>query len=244
MKHGDNWRSKLDNWALEALEGHRKASAIRNRLSPDEWLAKLDEIAAEHPQIRVLGKVEVLPQFVELLLQTKELASVFSSLQPSPGSKTMSQPSARFVEIMQKVTLALEDKQMRVIGGMVSALLITFVWEYCETISKSKFGDKGPTTEQEFSWLIGTALEDLGRAVRSGKLPSRKGRVNVEQVQLMRLLLEHQTAKLTYRELQEALRYAGVSVDEENLRLFAFRARKKGWIASGPPKSETAKKKT
>ena len=246
MKRADNWRSKLDNQALESLEGHRKVSAIRNRLSnPDEWHAKLQEIAAQHPQIRVLEKVEVLPRFVELLLQNEELTRVFSSLQPSPGSKTMSQPSARFVDVMQRVTLALEDPQMRVIGGMVSALLITFVREYCEGISKSNFGDTGPRTQQEFSWLIGTALEDLGRTIRSGKPPTRKGRVNVELVQLIKLLREHQTTKLTYRELQEALRYAGVSApDEETLRVFEFRARKKGWIDSVAPKSATAKKKT
>jgi hypothetical protein len=55
--------------------------------------------------------------------------------------------------------------------------------------------------------------------------------VNVELTELIKILRKHQKARLTYRELYEALKYAGVHVaDEETLRVFEWRARKRGWI--------------
>ena len=102
-----------------------------------------------------------------------------------------------------------------------------------EGVSRSNFGDAGPKTTNDWMWTVGTVFESLGQTMKTGKAPDLKGRVNVELIGVIKLVRQHQTAKLTYRELQEALEYAGVFVqDEETLRLFEWRARKKGWIKS------------
>jgi hypothetical protein len=234
MKRQGNWREKLDAHALGCLEGYRKASAIRNKFSePGEWHSKLQEIAAQHPQIRVLGKVEILPQFLEVLLKSEATAELVASYEPTSGSKTMSEPVAKFVDVMQTVTLALEDPEMRIAAGVVAGFAALVLGGMYEVISTSNFGDAGPQTTEDWMWTFGTVLEVLGHTMKTGNPPDLKGRVNVELIGLIKLVREHQTAKLTYRELQEALQYAGMHVpDEETLRVFEWRARKKGWIKS------------
>jgi hypothetical protein len=234
MKRGSEWRGKLDAWAVEFIEGYRKASAVRNTLSDRAaWRAKLEEIATQHPQIRVLGQVDVLPEFLDLLSRSESIASLIAELEPTPGSKTLSEPVARFIEVMQGVTQALEDPEMRIAAGVISAIAITVLGSIYENTSKAYFGDAGPRETKEFMWLAGTTLEFLGKTFKTGKPPDLKGKINVELIELIKVLRQHQTSKLTYRELRDALQHAGLHVpDEETLRVFEWRAKKKGWIKS------------
>jgi hypothetical protein len=136
MKRKDDWRNKLDPWALEFLEGYRKASAERGMGDPAKWHEKMEEIAAKHPQIRELGKVEVLPEFVDRLLQNEELAKHLSVFNPSPGTKTMNAPVARFINVAQIVTLALDDPQMRVFAGLGIGVVAQIFGSFYSDISK------------------------------------------------------------------------------------------------------------
>ena len=240
MKQKESWRDKLDDWALELIEGYRKASALRGKLDSNALQQKIAEISAEHPQLRSLGNVDVLPEFLDLLRNSESMASLISQWDPTPGSKTMGAPAARFVEVMQTVTQALEDPEMRIAAGLVAAFAALLLGNTFEGISKSYFGDAGPKEAKDFLWVIGKMLELWGKTLRTGKVPNIKGRVNVELIELIKELRQHQKARLTYRELHQALEYAGVHVqDEETLRVFEFRARKKGWIKSHqrPPKN-------
>jgi hypothetical protein len=230
MKRKDDWRNKLDPWALEFLEGYRKASAERGSMGdPAKWHEKMEEIAAKHPQIRELGKVEVLPEFVDRLLQNEELAKHLSFFNPSPGTKTMDAPVARFVNIAQIVTLALDDPQMRVFAGFGVGFIGLMFGSFYSDISKMYFGDAGPKSD-ELMWTVGKTLEVMGKTFRTGKAPDMKGKVNVELLKLIKVLRKHEKVKLTYRELKEAIAYAGVHIEEEALRQFIFRAKKKGWL--------------
>jgi hypothetical protein len=231
MKRKDDWRNKLDPWALEFLEGYRKASAERGSMGdPAKWHEKMEEIAAKHPQIRELGKVEVLPEFVDRLLQNEELAKHLSVFNPSPGTKTMNAPVARFVNIAQIVTLALDDPQMRVLAGFGVGFIGLMFGSFYSDISKMYFGDAGPNSD-ELMWTVGKTLEVMGKTFRTGKAPDMKGKVNVELLDLIKKLRKHEKVRLTYRELREAIAYAGVHVeDEDALRQFIFRAKKKGWL--------------
>jgi hypothetical protein len=231
MKRKDDWRNKLDPWALEFLEGYRKASAERGSMGdPAKWHEKMEEIAAKHPQIRELGKVEVLPEFVDRLLQNEELAKHLSVFNPSPGTKTMNAPVARFVNIAQIVTLALDDPQMRVLAGFGVGFIGLMFGRFYSDISKMYFGDAGPNSD-ELMWTVGKTLEVMGKTFRTGKAPDMKGKVNVELLDLIKKLRKHEKVRLTYRELREAIAYAGVYVeDEDALRQFIFRAKKKGWL--------------
>jgi hypothetical protein len=71
----------------------------------------------------------------------------------------------------------------------------------------------------------------MGKMLKTGKAPDMKGTVNVELLKLYKILRKHEKVKLTYRELREAMAHAGVHVeDEDALRQFIFRAKKKGWL--------------
>jgi hypothetical protein len=234
MKRKSNWREKLDPAGIDCLEGCRKAAdAFRKLKGTPEWRARLKEIAIEHPQIRVLGKVELLPDFVNLLLSNNEVAKIIAQYHPAPGTKVLPAPVARFAEVMQLVTLALEDPEMRIAAGFVSAFAVLLAGDIYEGVSRSHYGDAGPKTYKDFTWTLGTTLEILGKGIKTGKGPHLKGKINIELIEMIKILRSHQKGKLTYRELREALEYAGVSPpDEETLRLFEWRARKKGWIKS------------
>jgi hypothetical protein len=231
MKRKDDWRNKLDPWALQFLEGYRKASAERRSIGdPAKWHKKMEEIAAKHPQIRELGKVEVLPEFLDRLLQNEELAKHLSVFNPSPGTKTLSAPVATFINVAQTVTLALDDPEMRVFAGFGIGFVALIFGSIYSDISKMYFGDAGPKPD-DLMWTVGKTLEGMGKALRTGKAPDMKGKVNVKLLQLIKVLRKHEKVRLTYRELREAIAYAGVHVeDEDALRQFIFRAKKKGWL--------------
>src|ERR1035441_7943701 len=162
------------------LEGYRKSiDALRNVTDSAKAHEKLEEIAAQHPQIRVLGTVEVLPQFLDRLRQSEQLADVLAELQPTPGTKTMPSPAARVVDVMQVVTLALDDPQMRVAAGSVAGLAARILGNIYEDISNKYYGDAGPTKTEDLMWTVGTTLEVLGKILKSGKAPEMKGKVNV-----------------------------------------------------------------
>ncbi|HWO37074.1 MAG TPA: hypothetical protein VNO32_50505 [Candidatus Acidoferrum sp.] len=231
MKQKDDWRNKLDPWALQFLEGYRKASAVRGSVDdPVKWHEKMEEIASKHPQIRELVKVEVLPEFIERLLQNEELAKHISVLNPSPGTKTTSPPVATFIDVAQKVTLALDQPELRIAAGFAAGFVAVMFGNLYSDISKMYFGDAGPKAD-DLMWTVGKTLEVMGKALRTGKAPDVKGKVNVELLKLIKVLRKHEKVKLTYRELREAIAYAGVHVeDEDALRQFIFRAKKKGWL--------------
>jgi hypothetical protein len=231
MKRKDDWRNKLDSWALEFLEGYRKASAERGKKDdPTKLHEKIEEIAAKHPQIRELAKVEVLPEFLNRLLQNEEFAKHLSVLNPSPGTKTMSPTVATFINVAQAVTLALDNPELRVFAGLAAGVVGVMFGNLYSDISKMYFGDAGPTPD-DLSWTVGTTLEAMGKMLKTGKAPDMKGTVNVELLKLYKILRKHEKVKLTYRELRDAMAHAGVHVeDEDALRQFIFRAKKKGWL--------------
>jgi hypothetical protein len=232
MKRDGDWREKIDASGLDILEGFRKALEVRHKFSdPSALHKKLEEIATEHPEIRVLGQVTVLPEFLDLLLKNEETAKILSNLQSTPGSKTMSEPAAQFVDVMQSVSLGLEDPELRLGVGVASGLAAVVLGGIYRNISRSHFGDAGPTKKGEAAWTLGMTLEALAKILKGEKPPEKKRKVNVELIELTKVVRKHAKSPLTYRELRDALEYAGVHVsDEEALRLLVWRARKKGWI--------------
>jgi hypothetical protein len=92
--------------SLRKLEGYRKASEALVQFKDDpKWHAKMAEIAAEHPQIRELGTAQVVPEFLNLLLENEELAKALSQFDPKPGETLMPSTASKFVNVMQWVTL-------------------------------------------------------------------------------------------------------------------------------------------
>jgi hypothetical protein len=54
-------------------------------------------------------------------------------------------------------------------------------------------------------WTVGKTLELMGKVFRTGKAPDMKGKVNVELLNLIKVLRKHEKVRLTYRELREAI---------------------------------------
>ncbi len=80
-------------------------------------------------------------------------------------------------------------------------------------------------------WVIGTAMQEIGAQLRGDSTPNTKGRVNQGLIDVIRIVSQHEIKKLTYRELKDALEYVLIHVSDENaLRLFVYRAKKRGWL--------------
>jgi hypothetical protein len=240
MKRRGDWREKLDPEGVSCLEGFRKTAEVRATVKDSsQWRAKLDAIRAQHPELRVLAKVDVVPEFLKLVLANEDLANLVSSFEQTPGTKVMPRPAARFVEVTQLVTLALEDPQMRVAAGFISGFAALILGNIYRDVSRGYFGDAGPQKPEDWMWTLGTVLEILGQGLK-GKSPRLKGKINLELIELIKIIRTHQKERLTYRELRAALEYAGVHPpDEEALRLFEWRAHKKGWIKPAAPPAST-----
>lgn len=197
----------------------------------DKWRERMKDIAAQHPAIRKLATVNVRPEFLDLLLQNEYLAESISKLGPRTGNVTMPGSEARFTEIMQFVTLGLEDEQMRILAGAIAGFAVTISQNMYADVSKAYFGEAGPQTEKDLMWTVGTMLENLGKGLKSGKLARMKGRVDVQSIELIKTLRKHERLHLTYPELRDALEYAGsYFVDGDALRVFVHRAIKRGWL--------------
>src|SRR5947209_8541493 len=148
MKQKDDWRNKLDSWALEFLERRRKASAERGSGNPAKWHEKMAELAAKYPQIRELRNIEVLPEFLSYLFQNEDLAKHLPAFNASTGTKTMDAPLAKSVDIALIFALALGDTQLRVLGGFGIDFVALVFGKVHSDISKMYFGDAGPSSDK------------------------------------------------------------------------------------------------
>jgi hypothetical protein len=232
MKRNRDWKEKLDAWAVEFLEGYRKVSELRGKVHDNAELhAAVEKIATQYPQLRVLGTVDVLPEFLNRVLENEQMAQVLATHNPTSGKAVLPSSVARFVDVMQAVTLGLEDPEVRLSLAAAAGLAAIIVGGTYESISQQYFGEAGPKDTKQFMWLAGTILEVMGKTLKTGKPPDLKGKVNVELLRLIKTIRAHQVRRLSYRELLQALEYAGQYFpDEEALRVFEWRARKKGWL--------------
>ncbi len=80
--------------------------------------------------------------------------------------------------------------------------------------------------------LAAMCLEFVTGLLR-GRVEAPKGRINLELIQYINLLQEHQTEPLTDRDLRDALGHAGFDVPAEahSWSVFLNRARKRGLVA-------------
>lgn len=142
----------------------------------------------------------------------------------------MDEQTAKFVENIEMIKALLDCPEFiskLPIGGGFVLLILRGMYE--STALKS-FG-KLDLTAEEVQWTLGTVLRDLGRTLRKERPSTLKGRANAELLEILRTIRTHQVKKLKPKELRAALEFAGVHVpNDEALRLFEWRAKKKGQL--------------
>ena len=168
----------------------------------------------------------------ELLEQLKAIGMPMGeTLQP--GEHKLPENMARLFENFQMFQELSSEPELRKAFPVAASFGLMFVQNIYSEIALHKFGTTELNVDQMF-WTAGATLEWLGKMLKERKpiaITVGKGRANVELLDLIRKIRAHQVTKLKPTELRLALEYAGYHVsDEEALRLFEWRAKKKGQL--------------
>lgn len=149
------------------------------------------------------------------------------------GEWRLPENTARLLENTQMVHELLQQPEFIKSLPVTVGLGLMFAQNIYSGIALQKFGTKNLNVDQMF-WTAGATLEWFAKLLKKKKpvdLGVGKGRANVELLQLIKKIREHQKEKLKPKELKQALEYAGYSIsDEEALRLFEWRAKKRGQL--------------
>jgi hypothetical protein len=150
-----------------------------------------------------------------------------------PGERRLPENTARLFENVQMVDELLQQPEFIKRLPVALGFALMFAQNVYSGIALQKFGTKNLNADQ-MAWTAGATLEWFAKLLKKEKpvdLGVGKGRADVERLQLIRKIREHQKEKLKPKELKQALEYAGYFVsDEEALRLFEWRAKKKGQL--------------
>jgi hypothetical protein len=239
----DSWRDKVDATGLNNVEGYRQIREVLASLTDSaETQRALDYIAIQFPAVRRMETVDVKDKFLELIAA----AGLAKDQSFTPGEKELPYNLARGIRRSQAVALMLEKHpQTRLLAGFAVSLLSMFFGNVFDDVRKRQFGDSTLNFEQAM-WAAGETLEFWGKSLkRGGPVDLPKGRVNVELIEMINVIRKHETQKLTFRELFDALQYAGIHVpDEESLRVFVFRAERRGHLKRRSSKSRAGAKRS
>lgn len=230
-KKPTDWADKIDKEGLDYLSGLRLAKQVANKVDDPDKARKI--ITKALPKLFpgfAQGRTTVIT--AELLEKVKQTGMPpFKGLQP--GEHKLPENTARLFENFEMIDNLINEPEFMKTLPMVGAFGLTFLQDVYSRIGLHKYGTRDLTVDQGF-WTAGATLEWLGKMLQERKavpLYSDKGRANVELLELIRTIRGHQTKKLTPREMRQALEYAGYYVsDEEALRLFEWRAKKKGQL--------------
>jgi hypothetical protein len=234
VKRCDDWRQKLNEDGIAFLEGYRQIRLLLRQQGTTPIVSQvIDAIIANYPSVAKTHTVEVTSELLDYVASIPEAAPLVVGVRP--GKKRLAYNAGRFVEIFQALVLGLErEPATRFAVASIAAMLGTLAWGGFENEKSQRFGNAALTGEQ-MTEVVGAVLERAGRAIRrhgkAAKQDAPKGRVNVELIELIQRIRRSQRQKLTTNELLQALEYAGIHMpDVESLRVFEWRARKRGWI--------------
>jgi hypothetical protein len=223
------WTKKLDKECLQFLAGVRYAKWADKAIKDPKEARKFvtDVLPKLFPGFAQGRKMVITSE----LLQSLEAAGMPMGENFKPGEHKLPENTARIFENLEMIQELFNEAEFRKISPIIAAFGLMFVQDVYSGIAIHKFGTRDLSVDQMF-WTAGATLEWFGRMLRERKPPDLgKGRANVELLELIRTIRAHQAKKLTPTELRQALEYAGYHVsDEEALRLFEWRAKKKGQL--------------
>ena len=232
-KAPSSWTKKLDKQGLQYLAGIRYAKWASKNI-PDQQKARefvTTTLPKLFPGFAHGRSVAVTPQLLEQL----EALGMPMGESFKPGEHKLPENTARLFANVQMILELSSEPEFQKAFPIIAAFGLVFVQDIYSRIALEKFGTTELSANQMF-WTAGATLEWFGKMLKERKaIPFNvgigKGRANVERLELIRKILAHLTKKLTPKELRQALEYAGYYVsDEEALRLFEWRAKKKGQL--------------
>jgi len=223
--------TKLDHEGMEYLAGLRLAKRAAKEIKDPKKVQDLitNALPRVFPGFAKKRKTIITADLLEKMRQTGMPA--FSTL--SPGEHDLPPNMARLLENFEMVHSLVNEPEFIKVLPFSAAFGLMFLQDIYSEIALHRFGTTELNLDQMF-WAAGATLEWVGKMLKERKpipLYSDKGRANVELLELIRTIRAHQKAKLTPKEMRQALAFGGYHIsDEEALRLFEWRAKKKGQL--------------
>ena len=234
------WQKKLDRFALAALDAHKQTRGVLNIPGGDledviRWLQEhrsdIEAAQARFPRRETKAppkKVKLDKDFVKFAKSVK----VFEGVHLESGENETIPFYGEILENTQKLFHIFEKKRAdRALIYFNLALIYAIARPLVEDFRNKQFGPE-PLDWDKKRILAAMCLEFITGLLR-GRVESPKGRINLELINYINLLQEHQTEPLTDRDLGDALAHAGFEVpaEEHSWSVFLNRARKRGLVA-------------
>jgi hypothetical protein len=231
-----SWERKLtaEGKALLELRRHIAELQALAGIFPDGGFepSKLDKVyevsqrrwAMEEEHYRRFPKMKVVdlqPEFVALFPMLTKLKA---------GSNRLSQGMAESMEAAQGLAMEFEKQpQLRGVAYLFLSAVFGRAPDFLKMAARRMpFAPDQNRPDNAVQWF-GKCLEMAGRMLQGEPLP--KGKIDFELIDLIKLIREHETSRLTWSEVSDALAFAGRSrMDAENLRVFVHRVRKQGLL--------------
>jgi hypothetical protein len=226
------WQEKVDGFCLKYLEVCREARGLMSQVAAPQSLSEFvgspnlaAEVFEKHPELRGTKAICLTPEFVQMLEAVPNLKAMAVA-----GEHVYPTRIANTLEMMQ--TLALFPSlppEVRMNAYFMLALWIAIGKDFWGNMRRMQYG-AAPLDEAKVATLAAQCFEMLARFCR-GRIPQTKGRYNLELIELVKIILQHQTEEMSPHDLREALAAAGMAVPEgETWRVWLWRARRDGLI--------------
>jgi hypothetical protein len=236
------WQEKVDEYCRSYLEVYPEICRLLAQLpesivlplnvqslsSTSEVFKQIKEISRQRPELRKTKSIRLKPEFVRMMEEVPSLKGMVEV-----GEQEYPAWFAKILGPMQQLALFPGlTPEMKMDAYLLLAFYYAALKYLFGTMRRMQYGAEPLDTTKVFT-LAGQFFEMLAQACR-GRPTQNKGRYNLELIGLVKMIQEHQTEKMSPGEMREALAAAGVSVPEgETWRIWLWRARKDGLIASG-----------
>ena len=238
------WQEKVDEFCLKFLEIYREGRRLMSQAAGSQDLASFvrmpdpaEDVFKQHPDLWERKTICLKPEFVQMLEPVPALKAV-----AVVGEHAYPARMADILEMMQNLALFPSFPPEVKLGGYFGlALVIVVLKDFLGTMRRMQYGAE-PLDQAKIATLAAQFFELIAQLCR-GHVPQTKGRYNLELLELVKMIQEHQRETMTPGDLRKALTAAGVSVPQgETWRIWLWRARRDGLIPGGPAVPESSKK--
>lgn len=213
-------------------------SLVQSIGSMEEVSKQLKELYRQHPELRKTKSIHLKPEFVRMMEEVPGFKGIFAV-----GEQEYPARLARILGTVQQLALFPSlTPAMKMAGYFFLASYYANLEDLFGTMRRMQFGAE-PLDAAKVLTLAGQFFDMLSQACR-GRATPNKGRYNLELISLVKMIQDHQTEKMSPREIRETLLTAGVRVPEgETWRIWLWRARKSELLPGGSASAMRPSKK-